>query len=424
RVKWWSGAWRIKKKRYKRKAAEARNKHKHKHKRCNSLSLQATAEARQGGTQFVLLNPVQAKAKARMGCASSKNLESVLTGQGLKRYSNTLPLSRNKNKIKNKNDLHNNGIGDHHHHVALTSSTYGVFNPHTFQSEEEAQHSPERGKTFDSSPNQILKKLKNLESDSAPEPWCEVSKVLDNLKEKDKCRNVTKPLDTNITAITFHTVEELDAKTGSHKNIPPENTKKIQNQNQNLCEDEPKVTVADMKAEGPPIPCRDRVVEAKTNPLLSFEDKCPPGGEKAVVLYTTSLRGIRKTFDDCNKVRSVLQNFGIPIDERDVSMHLEFRNELKELMGKPVPVPRLFIKGRDIGVAEEVLQLNDVGKLDDLLTGFSTGTAARVCDGCGGMRFVPCLECSGSCRLITDECLTVRCPHCNENGLIQCPICC
>jgi len=122
-------------------------------------------------------------------------------------------------------------------------------------------------------------------------------------------------------------------------------------------------------------------------------------------------------------VRSVLESFGVCIDERDVSMHLDFRTELKELMGKPVSVPRLFIKGRYIGGADEVLQLHEDGKLDGLLAGLSTDRAGKVCDGCGGMRFVPCLECSGSCKLVQDQNVVVRCPHCNENGLIQCPIC-
>lgn len=52
-----------------------------------------------------------------------------------------------------------------------------------------------------------------------------------------------------------------------------------------------------------------------------------------MVLYTTTLRGIRKTFEDCNNVRDALESYEICISERDVSMHLEFRNELRKLMG-------------------------------------------------------------------------------------------
>ncbi|KAG7017462.1 hypothetical protein SDJN02_19327, partial [Cucurbita argyrosperma subsp. argyrosperma] len=44
--------------------------------------------------------------------------------------------------------------------------------------------------------------------------------------------------------------------------------------------------------------------------LKQFEERCPPGGETAVVIYTTTLRGIRKTFEDCNKVRSMVESVG------------------------------------------------------------------------------------------------------------------
>nr|ABK25245.1 unknown [Picea sitchensis] len=163
----------------------------------------------------------------------------------------------------------------------------------------------------------------------------------------------------------------------------------------------------------------------KDNPLGSFEEKCPPGGANAVVLYTTTLRGIRKTFEDCNNVRDALESYGICISERDVSMHFEFRNELRKLMGgKLVTVPRLFIKGRYIGGADEALRIHEEGKMAELLAGIPTGMAGIICDGCGGVRFIPCMECSGSCKLVNDDNMVVRCPECNENGLIQCPICC
>lgn len=60
----------------------------------------------------------------------------------------------------------------------------------------------------------------------------------------------------------------------------------------------------------------------------------------------------------------------------------------------------------------------------ELLAGIPTAMAGRVCDGCGGVSFVPCMEFSGSCKLVNDDNMVVRCPDCNENGLIQCPICC
>ena len=161
------------------------------------------------------------------------------------------------------------------------------------------------------------------------------------------------------------------------------------------------------------------------HPLENIEEKCPPGGANAVVLYTTTLGVIRKTFDDCKNVRNVLESYGICISERDLSMHLEFGNELRKLMGgKVVTLPTVFIKGKYIGGAEEALRLHEEGKMADLIVGIPNGMAGKICDGCRGFRFVPCLRCSGSCKLVTMDNQFVRCPKCNENGLIQCHACC
>lgn len=568
-----------------------------------------------------------------MGCASSKHLETVLKAEGFERLS----LSRSPQKKKKKNNIQN-------HHVALTSSTYGLFNPESLESSTQQEKAPRRGNSFDSPTNPVYEKLKkfDLNTESGPQSWLEVSKVLDDLKpalEGEKKNNkenpsrngdgesetvdaswdvverdgeVTQPGRVSVERktqffdsrnIKFHTLEELDAKIGradekvdsSHvkdclqknpsgnfiessskvlDNLKPALEQEQKNNKENpgrnrdgesetfdaswdvverdgeftqtgkvsadrktpffdsknikfhtVEELDANIGRADEKKVGSPMkdslqknPSGDLIqsslpidrndggsasqkkiqgsnlylndkansradfsmklngnlydpellsstlknlseddwnavrnkeseeeklghcgvsqmtgnakdkgspyrTQGKRNPLDSFEEKCPPGGEKAVVLYTTSLRGIRKTYEDCNNVRSVLESFGVCIDERDVSMHLDFRNELKELMGKPVAVPRLFIRGRYIGGADEVLQFHEDNKLDGLLAGLSTDRAGKVCDGCGGMRFVPCLECSGSCKLVNDQNVVVRCPHCNENGLIQCPIC-
>ncbi|KAK3155287.1 hypothetical protein QOZ80_2BG0201240 [Eleusine coracana subsp. coracana] len=50
--------------------------------------------------------------------------------------------------------------------------------------------------------------------------------------------------------------------------------------------------------------------------------------------------------------------------------------------------------------------------------------ATEACSGCGGVRFVPCEECSGSCKVYLEEVGSFRrCPECNENGLVRCPLC-
>lgn len=171
-----------------------------------------------------------------------------------------------------------------------------------------------------------------------------------------------------------------------------------------------------------PSPAKQKKV--RPDPWERFDRKCPPVGEERVVLYTTSLRGIRKTFEDCNNVRFILQGLNVAVDERDVSLHAEFRQELKDLMmGKPVPVPQVFIKGRYIGGLEEITKLHEDGTLATLVNGLPAQLSREDCDGCGGVRFVPCSDCSGSCKIINECNEVMRCPECNENGLMRCPIC-
>ncbi|KAK9119350.1 hypothetical protein Scep_017443 [Stephania cephalantha] len=165
---------------------------------------------------------------------------------------------------------------------------------------------------------------------------------------------------------------------------------------------------------------------------------CPPFGEDKVVIYFTSLRGVRKTYEDCCHVRVILKGFGVQVDERDVSMHYGFREELREILGSEFRggLPRVFVKGRYIGGAEEIRQMNEDGELEKVLKGCATAKdGADVCELCGDVRFVPCVRCSGSCKIFTDEgdeeCEGdeeigefIRCPDCNENGIIRCPVCC
>ncbi|KAL8227134.1 hypothetical protein R6Q57_016966 [Mikania cordata] len=160
--------------------------------------------------------------------------------------------------------------------------------------------------------------------------------------------------------------------------------------------------------------------------LLDFEEKCPPGGNDTVILYTTSLRGIRKTFEDCNTIRFLLGSFRVLYDERDVSMHMEFREELWQTLGGRVIPPRLFIKGRHVGGVDEVVGFHEQGKLVDLLMGIPQRPTSGPCNGCGGMRFVLCFSCNGSRKVVLEEGGegdSVRCVSCNENGLVKCGVC-
>ncbi|GAA0172795.1 oxidoreductase [Lithospermum erythrorhizon] len=170
----------------------------------------------------------------------------------------------------------------------------------------------------------------------------------------------------------------------------------------------------------------------KYNKLDEYEKICPPNGEHSVVIYTTTLRGVRKTFEDCNVVRSAIEGFGVSIFERDIWMDRGFRDELRELLkckenSEMIP-PRVFIKGKYIGGVEEVVWIFEDGELGELLQGLPRLKAGYVCEGCGGARFLPCFSCNGSCKMVDDgvrgRTMVVRCSNCNENGLVQCPICC
>nr|XP_043634878.1 uncharacterized protein At3g28850-like [Erigeron canadensis] len=172
-------------------------------------------------------------------------------------------------------------------------------------------------------------------------------------------------------------------------------------------------------------PLKSLKLEEIDNPLSDFERICPPGGSDSVVLYTTGLRSIRKTFEDCSSIRFLLDSFRVLYQERDLSMHMDFRDELWRILGRKIVPPRLFIKGRYIGGAEEVLRLHEQGKFRPLLAGIPVNTSDGLCKGCVGIRFVVCFSCSGSRKVDSgDGGLPEKCMECNENGLIKCPICC
>ncbi|CAH8330088.1 unnamed protein product [Eruca vesicaria subsp. sativa] len=111
---------------------------------------------------------------------------------------------------------------------------------------------------------------------------------------------------------------------------------------------------------------------------LGFEERCPPGGEESVVFYTTSLRGIRKTFDDCNMIRFLLDSFKVKYYERDVSMHKQYREELSSISATEEETEAWFVKGRCIGGAQRVLGLHEQGKFRALFEGVPGFSACYV----------------------------------------------
>ncbi|XAR58889.1 hypothetical protein NMG60_11014460 [Bertholletia excelsa] len=153
-----------------------------------------------------------------------------------------------------------------------------------------------------------------------------------------------------------------------------------------------------------------------------------PGAEKRIVVYLTSLRVIRPTFEACQAVRSILWGFRVPIDERDLSMDSKFMEELQGILGikskNKLFLPRVFIGGRYIGGANEIRQLHEVGELKRFIEGLPVlDPGGGVCDVCGGYRFILCSECSGSHKCYSEKGGFRTCTACNENGLSRCPSC-
>lgn len=166
----------------------------------------------------------------------------------------------------------------------------------------------------------------------------------------------------------------------------------------------------------------------------SLEDQEKPrlpetedNNKNKIVLYFTSLRGIRKTYEDCCCVRTILRGFKVAVEERDISMDSKYRKELQIALGeeKPVCLPQVFIRGIRIGGIEEIKILNDGGELGDMLKGFPACESVGACDSCGDARFVPCTNCGGSTKVFEEqEDGFKRCDGCNENGLVRCNKCC
>ncbi|KAM6557762.1 hypothetical protein CsatB_004781 [Cannabis sativa] len=298
-------------------------------------------------------------------------------------------------------------------------------------------------------PAQILDKLSSLEAAEQPSPppqsWDEVSKALQDLKPTLQPKSEEKPSPTKKSpspiakkpnnlpnSKSFHTLEELDAKLSPKPKPelrPVRSTVASSGEIVKPVTENPFILRDRLEKEKEGKQAQiEKILAIKRDPLNEFPEKCPPGGSESVVIYTTSLQGVRRTYEDCNRVRAILELHRVAYDERDVALHGGFLGELKELLlgDDEVGVPRVFVKGRYVGGAHEIEELNDSGRLGRIISrvGLERGVGRLGCSGCGGARFVPCWECGGSCKVVAgvggDK---VRCSKCNENGLVHCPTC-
>ncbi|CAL0310201.1 unnamed protein product [Lupinus luteus] len=165
---------------------------------------------------------------------------------------------------------------------------------------------------------------------------------------------------------------------------------------------------------------KEKELMRKEKTETHFKEKVSlAGSEERIVVYLTSLRGVRKTYEDCSKVRMMLNNLGVAVDERDINLNASYKKELQNAVGNnKVSLPQVFIRGKYVGNADVMEKLNESGVLEKLLKGFPIQYPKNDCSKCGNARFVSCSECSGGWKVMNN------CQYCNENGLMRCPSCC
>ncbi|XP_062333066.1 glutaredoxin domain-containing cysteine-rich protein 1 isoform X1 [Osmerus eperlanus] len=150
-----------------------------------------------------------------------------------------------------------------------------------------------------------------------------------------------------------------------------------------------------------------------------------------IVIYTTSFRVVRTTFERCELVRKIFQNHRVKFVEKNIALDSDYGKDLEERckrVGEPPSLPVVFIDGHYLGGAEKILDMNESGELQDLLTKIERVQQPHTCQSCGGFAFVPCPMCHGSKMSVFRNCFTdsfkaLKCTSCNENGLQPCLSC-
>ncbi|XP_041475918.1 glutaredoxin domain-containing cysteine-rich protein 1-like [Lytechinus variegatus] len=149
-----------------------------------------------------------------------------------------------------------------------------------------------------------------------------------------------------------------------------------------------------------------------------------------IIVYTTSVRIVRQTFDDCQYVRKLFQNHRVLFEERDLFMNAKHQKELEERLGTTTDInlPICFIDGELVGDLRKLEELNESGELRRILQRFEKHNPMISCKGCGGHRYIPCTFCNGSKKSLlrnnwTDTFIALKCSYCDENGLRKCPEC-
>ncbi|CAO2175235.1 unnamed protein product [Urochloa humidicola] len=294
----------------------------------------------------------------------------------------------------------------------------------------------------------------------APASWSEVSKALEDMKPvladdaaaapPPKKKKIKKKANKKIKKKKQEQQQQPQQQQADQKPLLPATSSASASREEEDSKPPPPELAGRRVVKDNPFLMRDRESKPqqgtsrwkRRDPFEGCPERRPPGATGGgVVLYTTTLHGVRRTFEDCERARELVQACaeaaGVPaVDERDVSLHPDYLRELRDLLSDEAGLapPRLFVMGRYVGGADECANLADSGKLTEMMRwAKARGDAScaafkdgRGCEGCGGARFVPCWECGGSCKLVVDGAdgeVVQRCTKCNENGLMMCPIC-
>ncbi|GAB6021493.1 hypothetical protein CHUAL_004099 [Chamberlinius hualienensis] len=183
-----------------------------------------------------------------------------------------------------------------------------------------------------------------------------------------------------------------------------------------------------------------------------------------VVVYTTTNGIVRNTFHQCLRVKTILSTLQVPFEERNIFHQGDHLKELKQrlaiskynffdnesinwedVLGKEetgekvngdlngVLVPQVFVEGRHLGGGSVVENLNECGRLKEILKRYMSPTANQVCASCGNYRLLICQLCKGSKTSPRKHSFSpnnwfarkmyLKCTACDENGLVRCNDC-
>ena len=69
----------------------------------------------------------------------------------------------------------------------------------------------------------------------------------------------------------------------------------------------------------------------------------------------------------CIRAKALLQRKGVEVDEIAVDFGGEKRQEMISRAGGRMTVPQIFINDRHVGGCDDLFELEDMGKLDEML---------------------------------------------------------